>query len=112
MPRYIVQRNLGKVTEQQLEAAARKSKQVREARFPDITWEHSHVVQTKNGMRTYCVYSGPSVERIKAHAAAAGLPADEVFGLVTDLDPTNLCRSALYNLPPLPPPRNPLAPTD
>src|SRR5712692_651309 len=79
MPRYIVQRNLGKVTEQQLEAAARKSKQVREASFPDIAWEHSHVVQTKNGMRTYCVYSGPSVERIKAHAGAAGLPAEDVL---------------------------------
>jgi hypothetical protein len=90
MPRYIIQRNLGKVTLQEVEAAGRKSKQVREASFPDITWEHSHVVETKNGMVTYCVYSGPSVERIKAHAAAAGLPADEVFDLVTDVDPANL----------------------
>ena len=45
MPRYIIQRNLGKVTLQEVEAAGRKSKQVREASFPDITWEHSHVVQ-------------------------------------------------------------------
>jgi len=90
MPRYIIQRNLGKVTEQELKAAARKSKQVREANFPDITWEHSHVVQTKNGMRTYCVYAAPNVERVKAHAAAAGLPADEVFDLVADVDPANL----------------------
>ncbi len=90
MPRYIIQRNLGKVTLPEVEAAGRKSKQVREANFPDITWEHSHVVQTRNGMRTYCVYSAPSVERIKAHAVAAGLPADEVFDLVTDVDPANL----------------------
>ena len=90
MPRYIIQRNLGKVTEQELKAAARKSKQVREASFPDITWEHSHIVQTKNGMVTFCVYSGPSVERVKAHAAAAGLPADEVFDLLTDVDPADL----------------------
>jgi len=90
MPRYIVQRNLGKVTEQELEAAARKSKQVREASFPDITWEHSHVVRTKNGMVTYCVYGGPSVDRIKEHARAAGLPADEVYDLVADVDPAKL----------------------
>jgi hypothetical protein len=36
------------------------------------------------------VYSSPSVERVKAHAKAAGLPADEVFDLVTDVDPANL----------------------
>jgi Protein of unknown function (DUF4242) len=90
MPRYIIQRNLGKVTLQQVEAAGLKSKQVREASFPDITWEHSHVVQTKNGLVTYCVYSSPSVARVKEHAAAAGLPADEVFDLVADVDPANL----------------------
>jgi hypothetical protein len=90
MPRYIVQRNLGKVTLQEVEAAGRTSKQVREERFPDIAWEHSHVVQTREGMRTYCVYSGPSVERVKAHAVAAGLPADEVFDLMTDVDPAKL----------------------
>lgn len=90
MPRYIVERNLGKVTEQELQAAARKSKQVREASFPDISWEHSHVVQTKNGMRTYCVYAAPSVERVRQHARAAGLPVDEVYDLVADVDPAKL----------------------
>ena len=90
MPRYIIQRNLGNVTLQQVEAAGRKSKQVRETSFPDIIWEHSHVVQTNAGMRTYCVYAAPDIERIRAHAAASGLPADEVFELVTDVDPAKL----------------------
>jgi hypothetical protein len=90
MSRYIIQRNLGNVTMQDLEGAARKSKQVREASFPDITWEHSHVVRTASGLMTFCVYSAPSVERVKAHAAAAGLPADEVFDLITDVDPAKL----------------------
>ena len=90
MPRYIIQRNLGNATLAQVEAAGLKSKQVREASFPDIIWEHSHVVQTKDGLRTYCVYSAPNVEQVKAHAAAAGLPADEVFDLLTDVDPAKL----------------------
>jgi hypothetical protein len=90
MPRYIIQRNLGPVTLADVQAAGLRSKQVREAQFPDLTWEHSHVVQTKQGMMTFCVYSGPSVERVKQHAAAAGLPADEVFDLVTDVDPALL----------------------
>ena len=90
MPRYIIQRNLGHVTLEQVEAVGRKSKQVREASFPDIIWEHSHVVQTKDGMRTYCIYAAPNSERIKAHAAAVGMPSDEVFDLLTDVDPANL----------------------
>jgi hypothetical protein len=63
---------------------------VREASFPDIIWEHSHVVQTKDGLRTFCVYAAPNVDRIRAHAAASGLPADEVFDLLTDVDPAKL----------------------
>jgi hypothetical protein len=90
MPRYLIQRNLGEVTLQQVEAVGRKAKQVREASFPDITWEHSHIVQTKSGMVAYCVYASPSVERVKEHAAAVGMPADEVFDLVTDVDPAKL----------------------
>jgi hypothetical protein len=90
MPRYIIRRNLGKVSLQDVVAAGRRSKQVREKDFPDITWEHSHVVATGEGMATYCVYSGPSAERVKEHARAAGLPADEVYDLVTDVDPAEL----------------------
>ena len=90
MPRYIVQRILGQVTNEQLEAAARNSKKVREERFPDVTWEHSHVVRTKDGMVTYCVYGGPGEERVREHARAAGLPADAIWELVTDVDPKTL----------------------
>ncbi len=99
MPRYLIQRNLGQATLPQVEAAGLKSKQVREASFPDITWEHSHVVRTKTGLVTYCVYSSPNVERIKEHAAAAGLPADEVFDLVADVDPEKLFTAARTQTP-------------
>ena len=68
----------------------RRSRGLTESEFPDITWEHSHVVRTSDGMRTYCVYAAPSVERVKAHAAAAGLPAHEVFELLIDVDPADL----------------------
>lgn len=69
MPRYIIQRNLGKVTLEQVEAAGRKSKHVRESSFPDITWEHSHVIQTEDGMRTYCVFrpSWTAMSRHRGH---------------------------------------------
>jgi len=36
MPRYVIQRNLGNVTMKDVEAVGKKSKEVREAKFPDI----------------------------------------------------------------------------
>lgn len=90
MPRFVIRRSLGEVSLAEVEAAGRRSKEVREKDFPDIVWEHSHVVQTKDGMTTFCVYTGPSADRVRAHAAAAGLPADEIFDLVTDVDPAEL----------------------
>jgi hypothetical protein len=90
MARFIVQRRLGEVTDEELEAAARRSKQVREAQFPDVVWEHSHVVRTEDGFVTYCVYGGPDAGRIREHAAAAGIPADAVWELYADLDPSTL----------------------
>jgi hypothetical protein len=90
MPRFIIQRKLGPVTLEQVQAAGLLSKRVREAQFPDVTWEHSHVVQTKDGMMTFCVYAAANADRVKQHAAAAGLPADEIFDLVTDVDPADL----------------------
>lgn len=90
MPRYVIERNLGKVSQEEVQKAAIHSKQVREERFPDISWDHSHVVSTDKGLLTYCVYEGPSADRIRAHAAAAGLPADAVREIVSDIDPKDL----------------------
>jgi hypothetical protein len=90
MPRYVIERKLGKVSQEDLQKAAIHSKQVREERFPDVSWDHSHVVNTENGLLTYCIYEGPSPDRIRAHAAAAGLPADTIREIIADVDPKDL----------------------
>lgn len=88
MPRYLVRRTLGKITDAELDRAAEHSTEVREAQFPEIAWEHSHVVLADDGGRTsYCVYAAPSVQHVRDHAAAAGLPADEVQEIERDLHP-------------------------
>jgi hypothetical protein len=79
MPRYVILRHLGDVTGEQLEAAAENSRRVREAQFPEIIWEHSHITRLDDGsLMSYCVYAAPSVQQVRDHAAAAGLPADDV----------------------------------
>ena len=44
-------------------AATVQSDRIALERYPDITWEHSHVVVDDGGaIRTYCVYEAPSEE--------------------------------------------------
>jgi hypothetical protein len=88
MPRYVVLRALGDITDDQLDAAAENATRVREAEFPDVSWEHSHVTRTGDGaLMAYCVYAAPSPQHVRDHAAAAGLPADDVQEIERDLMP-------------------------
>jgi ribosomal protein L32E len=90
MPRYVIQRKLGEVSDAQLQEAAVHSKRVREERFPDIGWDHSHVVRTPSGLMTFCIYDARSPERIQEHARAAGLPADVIYEVAAEVDPAAL----------------------
>jgi hypothetical protein len=88
MPRYLVHRALGDVSDEQLEAAADRSRRVRDEQFPEIEWEHSHIVRDDGGgLTSYCVYAAPTVQHVRDHAAAAGLPADGVQVIERDLVP-------------------------
>lgn len=87
MPRYLIHRALGDVTEEELEAAAETSRRVRAEGFPEIEWEHSHVVRTDGGLVSYCVYAAPDAQRVRDHAAASGLPVDDVQEIERDLVP-------------------------
>jgi hypothetical protein len=87
MPRFLIHRVLGDVTDDELEAAAEVSRRVRAERFPEIEWEHSHVVRTEDGLTSYCIYAAPSAQPGRDHAVAAGLPADEVQEIELDLLP-------------------------
>jgi Protein of unknown function (DUF4242) len=87
MPRYLIHRALGEISDDQLDAAAAESRRVRDEQFPEIEWEHSHVVTTGAGKVAYCVYGAPDAQSVRDHAAAAGLPADEVLEIERDLVP-------------------------
>ena len=39
------------------------------------------------GLTSYCVYAAPTEQAVRAHAAAAGLPVDEVREIARDLVP-------------------------
>jgi hypothetical protein len=88
MPRYVIRRGLGSVSDDDLLAVAENSSVVRAEQFPDITWIHTHVVKdSTGGLTTYCVYDSPDPQRLRDHAAASGMPADEVLEVAHELSP-------------------------
>jgi len=51
----------------------RRSRELTENEFPEITWEHSHVIVDDEGLvHTYCVYAAPSEEQVREHSRMLG----------------------------------------
>jgi hypothetical protein len=90
MPRYVVERELGDISDDQLQDAAEASRRAREQDFPAIGWEHSHVVRTDAGLKAFCVYEAPDTQMIRDHAASVGIPADRIHEIHTDIVPGEL----------------------
>lgn len=82
-----MERTVGDVTHDELDRIADRSQQIRAERFPEITWEHTHVVRSPDGLKAFCVYESPNAESVKAHAAALGLPVERFYEVETDLSP-------------------------
>jgi hypothetical protein len=87
MPRFLLERTVGDVTREQLDQIAARSVEIREEHFPQITWEHTHVVRSPEGLKAFCLYESPDAESVHAHAAELGLPAERFFEVETDLAP-------------------------
>jgi hypothetical protein len=87
MPRYLMERKVGDVTREELDKIAAYSTEIRLERWPQISWEHTHVVRTPDGLRAFCLYESPDAESVKEHAAALGLPVERFYEVETDLEP-------------------------
>jgi hypothetical protein len=94
MPRYVIERNFGAISDEHMLAASALSGELIEERFPEITWEHSHVVATDDGeIVTFCIYGAPSEEMIREHAEAFGSHTiTNVYELVDDVTPDEIRR--------------------
>ena len=94
MPRFVIERNFGAISDDDMLAAAALSDRLIAERFPEIVWEHSHIVANDAGeILTYCVYSAPSEAMIREHAEAFGSHTiTNVFELVDDVSPAEIRR--------------------
>ncbi len=78
---YVIRRPSGWRSPEDLQAAAARSKQVGDEEMSaDIRWIRSYVVhEVDGGLGTFCIYQATSPEKIREHAARAGIPASDIF---------------------------------
>jgi uncharacterized protein DUF4242 len=76
---YVILRRNGWQTADDLREAAHRSTAEGERMSDDIRWIRSYVTAERDGtVGTVCVYQASSPEAVRRHAAAAGLPVDEI----------------------------------
>jgi hypothetical protein len=81
---YVIRRESGWISPEELQAAAARSTQVGDEEMSnDISWIRSYVVQEEDGtLGTICIYNASSPEKIREHAERAGLPATTILPVV------------------------------
>jgi len=79
------------VGEQEMPEVGRRSNEVIEGSYPQIVWEHSHVVVNEDGkVMTYCVYESPDERTVRNHAEELGQhTVDAVHEIAGDVTPAN-----------------------
>jgi hypothetical protein len=90
MPRYLVIRRFD-VGEEEMPEVGRRSKKTIEDGYPQIVWEHSHVIVRDDGtVMTYCVYDAPSENVVREHAVDLGQhTVDDVLEIAGDVTPAD-----------------------
>jgi hypothetical protein len=81
MKLYEIRRPNGWNTPAELQAAAARSAHVGDQEMSDdIRWIRSYVVHETDGtLGTFCIYEASSPEKIREHAARAGIPAEDIL---------------------------------
>ena len=79
------------VGESEMPNVGRRSGALIENEFPEITWEHSHVVVDDEGnVRTYCIYAGPDEQVVREHSSRLGQHTlDEIGEIAGDVTPAD-----------------------
>jgi hypothetical protein len=90
MPRYVIERTFD-IDEDGMPEIGRRSRQIAEEQFPEIVWEHSHVVVDDDGtLKSFCIYAAPDEGMIRGHAEELGSHTIdhiyEIGGTVTPAD--------------------------
>jgi len=84
MPRYLIERTVGRLTPEQIDAGSRRSMAV-VAEMPGVVWIRSYVSDVDG--KIYCEYEAPNEEAVLEHARRAGLPVDRITEIALEISP-------------------------
>ena len=84
MPKYIVFRTVGKLSEEEIQAAGLRSVEALDL-MPEVRWIRSYYSAAEG--KIYCEYEAPSAELIFEHARRARIPFDNAAEVVRELEP-------------------------
>lgn len=95
MPRYVIERDFDPLDEEFEQQLGAISKKIIEEHFPQIRWEHSHVVADAEGnVKSFCIYEAPNEDVIRAHAKELGHHViHNIYEIGADVNPAEI-RSA------------------
>lgn len=85
MPRYIIERESGPLSREELDAIGRRSREVVDS-MPGVVWIRSYVSHSEG--KIYCEYDAPDEEAVREHARRAGLPVDRIAEVALEVSPT------------------------
>jgi hypothetical protein len=89
MPKYLIQRNFGRVDDEKMKDYGERSATLVKYEFIQVTWEHSHVVVAPDGsVTTFCIYSAPNESLVHEHAdRLGGHTIESIWEIGGDISP-------------------------
>lgn len=93
MPRFVIERLFDQQRERLGPHTSQRSKRLLREQFPDVVWEHSHIVESdeRGWVRTFCVYTAPNEDVVRQHASAlGGHVVQNIYALSADVTPDDI----------------------
>ena len=84
MPRYIIERTLPKMSQEEMQQLARRSIQVADG-IPGVVWIKSYISESEG--KTYCEYEAPNPESLLEHARMLNISAEKITCVEIEVHP-------------------------
>ena len=85
MPRYVIERNISGISEEELQAVGERSVKVI-SKMPGVTWIKSYISVSEG--KLYCEYEAPNPETLIEHGKRAKIPVDKITLIEMEIEPS------------------------